>query len=103
MGQALYNAGRVKRLLVSGDNRRRDYNQPRDMRDGLMERGVPKDATLDYAGLRTLDSVIRAGEIFGVTECVIITDDFHLPRAMWLAERRGLTVSGFHGPGLPWD
>ena len=100
---ALYKAGRVERLLVSGDNRRRDYNEPRDMRDGLIERGVPKDAiTLDYAGLRTLDSVIRAKEIFGVTECVIVTDDFHLPRALWLADRRGMTVSGFHGPVLSW-
>ena len=100
---ALYKAGRVKRILVSGDNRRSDYNEPRDMRDGLIERGVPRNViTLDYAGLRTLDSVIRAKEIFGVTDCVIVSDDFHLPRAIWLAERRGMTVSGFHGPGLAW-
>ena len=101
---ALYKAGRVKRILVSGDNRRRDYNEPRDMRDGLIGRGVPKAAIiLDSAGLRTLDSVIRAKEKFGVTECIIVTDDFHLPRAIWLADRRGMTVSGFHGPGLSWE
>ena len=100
---ALYKAGRVKRILVSGDNRQRDYNEPRDMRDGLIERGVPEGVIiLDYAGLRTLDSVIRAKEIFGVTECVIVSDDFHIPRALWLADRRGMTVSGFHGPALPW-
>ena len=101
---ALFKAGRVKRILVSGDNRRSDYNEPRDMRDGLMERGVPRDVIdLDYAGLRTLDSVIRAKEVFGINECVIVTDDFHLPRALWLADRRGMVVSGFHGPGLSWD
>ena len=100
---ALYKAGRVKRVLVSGDNRQRDYNEPRDMRDGLMERGVPENVILlDYAGLRTLDSVTRAKENFGVTECVIVTDDFHLPRALWLADRRGMTVNGFHGPSLSW-
>ncbi len=101
---ALWKAGRVKHILVSGDNRRMDYNEPRDMRDGLVERGVPVSAIhLDYAGLRTLDSVIRAQEIFGVTRCVIVTDDFHLPRALWLADRRGMEVTGFHGPELPWE
>lgn len=101
---ALWKAGRVKRLLVSGDNRRADYNEPRDMRDGLVERGVPASAiTLDYAGLRTLDSVIRAREIFGVTQCVIVTDDFHLPRALWLADRRGMAATGFQGPAIPWQ
>ena len=100
---ALWKAGRVKQILVSGDNRKADYNEPRDMRDGLVERGVPAFAIkLDYAGLRTLDSVIRAKEIFGVTHCVIVSDDFHLPRAIWLADRRGMEVSGFQGPGIPW-
>jgi SanA protein len=100
---ALWQAGRVKRILVSGDNRKADYNEPRDMRDGLVARGVPVSAiTLDYAGLRTLDSVIRAKEVFGVEHCVIVSDDFHLPRALWLADRRGMRVTGFHGPPLPW-
>lgn len=101
---ALWKAGRIKHILVSGDNRRADYNEPRDMRDGLVERGIPVSAiTLDYAGLRTLDSVIRAQEIFGIHRCVIVSDDFHLPRAIWLADRRGMEVTGFHGPALPWD
>lgn len=103
-GAALWKAGRVKRILVSGDNRRADYNEPRDMRDGLVERGVPMAAiSLDYAGLRTLDSVIRAREIFGVDQCVIVTDDFHLPRALWLADRRGIRATGFQGEPVPWD
>lgn len=96
---ALWKAGKVSHFLVSGDNRASNYNEPRDMRDGLVERGVPIRAiTLDYAGLRTLDSVIRAREIFGVEQCVIVSDDFHLPRALWLAECRNMQVSGFHGP-----
>ncbi len=100
---ALWKAGRVTRLLVSGDNRRADYNEPRDMREGLMARGVPSGAILlDYAGLRTLLSVNRAREVFGFSACVIVSDDFHLPRALWLAERRGMQVSGFQGPGLSW-
>lgn len=101
---ALWKAGRVTRILVSGDNRRPDYNEPRDMRDGLVERGVPVSAiTMDSAGLRTLFSVIRARETFGVTHCVIVTDDFHLPRALWLADRRGVQASGFRGPAIPWE
>lgn len=100
---ALWKAGRVKQILVSGDNRKADYNEPRDMRDGLVERGVPRQVIkLDFAGLRTLDSVIRAKEIFGVTHCVIVSDDFHLPRAIWLADRRGMTVTGFKGPAIQW-
>ena len=100
----LWKAGRVKRILVSGDNRRADYNEPRDMRDGLVERGVPAAAiSLDYAGLRTLDSVIRAQEVFGVKDCVIVSDDFHLPRALWLADRRGMAVTGFQGNPVSWE
>lgn len=100
---ALYKAGKVRQILVSGDNRSAFYNEPRDMRDGLVQRGVPSGViTLDYAGLRTLDSVIRAHEIFGVTDCVIVTDDFHLPRSLWLADRRGLRATGFCGHPLSW-
>jgi SanA protein len=101
---ALWKAGKVRQILVSGDNRRADYNEPRDMRDGLVERGVPVEMiTLDYAGLRTLDSVIRAQEIFDLKECVIVSDDFHLPRALWLADRRGMKATGFHGTPLSWE
>lgn len=99
----LYKAGRIKHLLLSGDNSRPDYNEPNDMRDALVERGVPFAAmTCDYAGLRTLDSVVRARDIFGVKECVIISDDFHLARALWLADLHGIKATAFHSEVVPW-
>jgi len=100
---ALYHAGKVKHLLLSGDNSRPDYDEPGDMRAALVERGVPFSAmTCDYAGFRTLDSIVRAREIFGVSECVIISDDFHLARALWLADRHGIRATACHGEIIPW-
>src|SRR6266705_17552 len=77
---ALYHAGKVHHLLVSGDNHIASYDEPTDMRDALVAAGVPADAiTCDYAGFRTLDSVIRAKEIFNLQQCTIITEEFHCP------------------------
>ena len=105
---ALYKAGKVKKLLVSGDNGTKTYDEPTDMRDALIERGVPPNAiVLDYAGFRTLDSIVRAHKIFGVEHCTIITDDFHLPRALYLASETNLDAVGFQTNPLdrrvsPW-
>jgi SanA protein len=100
---ALFKAGRVKHLLLSGDNGRHGYNEPRDMLEALVERGVPPAAmTCDYAGFRTLDSVVRAKKIFGLTKCVIVSDDFHLARALWLAECNGIAATAFYSEALPW-
>jgi SanA protein len=100
----LYHAGKVHRLLVSGDNESAHYNEPADMRDALIAKGVPVSAiTLDFAGLRTLDSVVRAKEIFGLQRCLIVTDDFHLPRAIFLANHFGLAATGFETQPLDWD
>ena len=100
---SLYKARRVRHLLVSGDNSRPDYNEPEDMKQSLIERGVPAAAiTCDYAGFRTLDSIVRAREIFGVTRCVIVSDDFHLARALWLADRHGITATAFHAETVSW-
>jgi SanA protein len=100
----LYRAGKVRHFLLSGDNQRPDYNEPRDMKDALVEMGVPADImTLDPLGLRTLDSVIRARRKFGVADCVIISDDFHLPRAIWLADRHGIKATAYVGRRLPWS
>jgi SanA protein len=94
---ALYHAGAVRHLLVSGDNRSPYYNEPRAMQRALVELGVPAEAiTLDYAGLRTLDSVVRAREIFGQEKVVIVTQRFHNRRAVFLANRLGLDAIGFN-------
>ena len=67
-----------------------------------MSRGVPEaDIVLDYAGFNTLDSVIRAHRVFGVSRCVIVTDDFHLPRALYMASKEGIDAVGFQPASLP--
>lgn len=101
----LYNAGVVRRLLLSGDNRHVAYNEPVAMRDALRQRGLPDTAmALDYAGFRTLDSVVRARKVFQLEEnVVIITDDFHLPRALFLARENGLRALGYAGESVPWE
>ena len=82
----LYHSGKAKHLLVSGDNHIKGYDEPTDMRDELIAAGVPDAAiTRDYAGFRTLDSVLRAQSVFGLTNFTIITEEFHCPRALWIA------------------
>ncbi len=99
---SLYQAHKVAKLLVSGDNHARNYDEPSAMRDGLIARGVPlKDITLDYAGFRTLDSLVRAKKVFGVDRCVIVTDDFHLPRALYIADNEGVSAVGYQTTPLP--
>ena len=84
----LYKSGKVKHILVSGDNRSQYYNEPRDMLNALQELGIPSESvTLDYAGLRTLDSVIRSKEIFGQNKIIIVTQQFHAYRAAFIAHR----------------
>lgn len=93
---SLYHSGKVKHLLLSGDNHRVGYDEPTDMKESLLELGVPAEAmTLDYAGFRTLDSVVRAHEVFGRTKLTIITDDFHAQRAVFLAQHKGMDAVGF--------
>ena len=82
----LYHRGVIEHIIVSGDNRTVYYNEPRDMLNALKELGVPEAAiTLDYAKFRTLDSVVRAKEVFGQSELMIITQDFHCYRALFIA------------------
>ncbi len=98
---ALYHAGKVRYLLVSGDNHIASYDEPGDMRDALMAEGVPVSAiTCDYAGFRTLDSVVRAKEIFGLSHCTIISEEFHCPRAVWIAQQHGLDAIAFAAPDV---
>lgn len=92
---ALYKAGKVRKLLMKGDNGRAGYDEPTAMRDTAIAAGVPAgDVVCDYAGFRTYDSLYRAREIFGVHQAVLVTQRYHLPRALYLARRLGLTVVG---------
>ena len=87
----LFKAGKVKHLLVSGDNSIESYNEPEDMQKALIKAGVPASAiTLDYAGFRTLDSVVRCAKIFGQDQFVLISQAFHTPRALFIANFYGL-------------
>lgn len=97
----LYHAGKVRHLLVSGDNHIASYDEPTDMRDALMAAGVPDSAiTRDYAGFRTLDSVVRAKSVFGLTKFTIVTEEFHCPRSLWIARQRGLDAIALAAPDL---
>ncbi len=87
----LFHAGKVQHLLASGDRDSRYYNEPRDMTRKLMELGVPANAiTADNAGYRTFDSVVRARRVFGLRRMTIITDDFHVARALFIAKKEGI-------------
>lgn len=92
----LYKMGKVKHILVSGDNHVENYNEARDMLNTLISLGVPKSAiTLDYAGFRTLDSVVRCKEVFGVTHVTIISQQFHTERALYLARTHGIEAIAY--------
>lgn len=98
---ALFKSGKVRHLIVSGDNSAKNYDEPTDMRDALVAAGVPTNAiTCDYAGFRTLDSVVRAKTVFGLTNFTIVTEEFHCPRSVWIARRHGLEVVAFAAPDL---
>jgi len=86
MAAMLYKLGKVDHFILSGDNRSMFYNEPRQMRKALINKGVPATAiTLDYAGLRTLDSIVRCKEIFGQEKIIIITQPFHSYRALFIS------------------
>ncbi|GAB4538885.1 MAG: ElyC/SanA/YdcF family protein [Anaerolineales bacterium] len=91
----LYQQGAVKKLLMSGDNRFENYNEPQAMRAYAQQLGVPdEDIVLDYAGRRTYDTCYRAAAIFGVESAVLVTQSFHLPRALFLCNSLGVDSVG---------
>ena len=91
----LYRAGKVQKLLLSGDHGRTDYDEVNAMRRYLEERGVPpEDLFLDHAGFDTYDSMYRAAAVFQVEDVIVVTQEFHLPRALWIATRLGLDAQG---------
>lgn len=93
----LFQSGKIDYILVSGDNHSTDYDEPSCMRDSLVVRGIPQDKIiLDYAGFRTLDSVVRAKEIFGQDTITIISQQFHNERALYLAGHYGIEAIGYN-------
>lgn len=91
----LYKSGKVEKLLMSGDNRFISYNEPASMRDYAISLGVPEtDIVLDYAGRRTYDTCYRTRHIFNIDQAILVTQNFHLPRAMITCGNLGIQVSG---------
>jgi SanA protein len=97
----LYRKGKVDYLLVSGDNHTRGYDETTDLRNALLAQGIPAEKVYaDYAGFRTLDSVVRAKEVFGQSEVTVISQQFHNQRAIFIASHRGLDAIGFNAPDV---
>lgn len=96
----LYQIGKIKHLIVSGSNPDSTYNEPRQMWRELTRAGIPASAiTMDFAGLRTLDSMARAAEVFGLSRCTVITQDYHAYRAVYIGKRFGMKVVAYAAPG----
>ncbi|WP_411030121.1 vancomycin high temperature exclusion protein [Spongiimicrobium sp. 3-5] len=93
----LYEAGKIKFVLVSGDNGSIYYNEPTAFKNDLVALGIPEESIfLDYAGFRTLDSMVRAKEVFGLSEVTVISQEFHNERAIYIAQKKGLYAVGFN-------
>jgi SanA protein len=93
----LFFAGKIDYILISGDNRYEYYNEPKMMQEDLIALGIPKEKIfLDYAGFRTLDSVIRAGKVFGLKSFTVISQKFHNERAIYIAQNNGLNAIGYN-------
>lgn len=94
-----YNSGKVKYLLLSGDNAQQSYNEPMTMRRDLLAAGVaPSDIALDYAGFRTLDSIVRTRKVFDTNDFIIITQRFHCERALFIALHMGIQAQCYAVP-----
>ncbi|MEG4072141.1 ElyC/SanA/YdcF family protein [Microcoleus sp. Pol14C2] len=95
----LYKAGRVDQLLMTGDNSSVDYNEVQAMQDYAAAQGVPtNNIILDYAGFSTYESCYRAKEIFGITQAVLVTQNFHLARAVYTCRQLGVEAIGLGTP-----
>ncbi|MBF8457496.1 YdcF family protein [Kaistella sp. G5-32] len=93
----LYKAGKIKNIIVSGDNSQKNYNEPEDMKIELIKQGIPAEKIFeDFAGFRTLDSIVRAKEIFGQQSFIIISQRFHNERAVYLAQKNGIEAFGYN-------
>lgn len=99
---ALYKAEKIDFVLVSGDNGTQQYNEPEEFKRELIKRGIPSDKiVLDYAGFRTLDSIVRAKAVFDLQQFTVISQEFHNQRAIYIAKHKGIDVVGFNAKDLP--
>ncbi len=99
---ALFKADRVKALIVSGDNGTQNYDEPTEMKRVLVQMGVPEAKIVcDYAGFRTLDSVVRAKEVFGQQKVIFVSQRFHNARAIYLAKALGIEAWGLNAADVP--
>lgn len=93
----LFRECKIEYILVSGDNSRFDYDEPTDFKNELIAQGIPEDRiVLDYAGFRTLDSVIRVKEVFGLTNFTLISQEFHNERALYIASKNNMNVIAYN-------
>lgn len=100
---ALYRAGRAPRLLLTGDHSSAEYDEVSAMRRWLEQRGVPREAlVLDGAGVDTFSSIARARAVYGVGRAIVVTQAFHLPRAVWLARAMGIDADGVAADRRPY-
>ncbi len=98
-GIKLYQQGKVQKLLMSGDNHIKDYDEVTTMKNYALSKGIPADAiVLDYAGLSTYETCYRAKTIFGVNSAILVTQDYHEPRAVFTCRKLGIDAIGFGQP-----
>lgn len=98
----LYNAGKIDKILVSGDNGTKSYDEPTTFKVDLLEKGIPDSCiVLDYAGFRTLDSIVRAKEIFGQEKFTIISQKFHNERALCIASAKKINAVAWNAKDVP--
>ena len=98
---ALYKAGKIKYILISGDNSREGYDEPTSMKEDLMAAGIPESAIyLDYAGFRTLDSIVRCKLVFGESDILVISQQFHNERAIYIAEANDMTAEAYNAKSV---
>ena len=94
---ALYKQGKFDRLLISGDNSLKTYSEPDEMKADLVEAGIPDSVIyLDFAGFSTYDSMVRAKKVFGLSEFIVISQDFHNQRAVYIARQNDIDAIGFN-------
>lgn len=99
----LYKVRKISSVVISGDNSSRYYNEPKMMREQLLKGGIPDSIiTLDFAGFRTLDSVLRMRDVFGKSTFLVVSQQFHNERAVFLARHHGLIATGYNAEDVAW-